>query len=52
MKFGEPHLYPERGSPTDGASRGNKVRKGDRVDYLLASAMLIFLCRWDFLWLR
>jgi hypothetical protein len=26
MRFGEPHPYPERGSHTDGASRGNKER--------------------------
>jgi hypothetical protein len=34
MQFGEPHPYPERGSYTDGASRGNKVIKGDRVKYI------------------
>jgi hypothetical protein len=26
MRFGEPHPYPETGSHTDGASRGNKER--------------------------
>jgi hypothetical protein len=26
MRFGEPHPYPERGSHTDGASRGNRER--------------------------
>jgi hypothetical protein len=33
MRFGEPHPYPERGSHTDGASRGNNVRKREPVYY-------------------
>ena len=31
MWFGEPHPFPERGSPKDLARRDNKVMKGDRA---------------------
>jgi hypothetical protein len=44
MRFGEPHRYPERGSHTDGASRGNKERViVYRSNFILSVCLLLLL---------
>ena len=35
MWFGEPHSFPEKGSPTRLSTSGQQVTKGDRVDQKL-----------------
>jgi len=37
MWFGEPHPFPERGSPTRLGESGQQITKGDRVDILFYS---------------
>ena len=34
MRFGEPHSFPERESPTKLRASGQQSSKGDRVEYI------------------
>ena len=52
MWFGEPHPFPERGSPTRLARRDNTVTKTDRVEWeteKLLHSILFFLLPFHFL---